>query len=266
MLRILSRIGERGKSVGLGLAVGALAALLVLALDLTSLVSYWGDRTALIPLGALLGALVWRTRLRVLLVGVTWALASFWFVVAYTPLTRFMASGLPRADAVVNGDAVFVFGSRIQADGDPTVAALSRLVRGVELVAQGHSKRLVVSEIRTGARHEFLARKTMRELGVEGEVLVVGPIRNTREEAVALGQLFRQKGWRRVLAVTSSTHSRRAALALEREGLEVVSVPSVETAFDLETLDRREERLEALGSLLHERVGLVWYRLRGYSR
>ena len=265
MRRLLSRIVERARGVGPGLAVGALGALLALELDLSSLVSYWGDRTLLFPLGALIGGLVWRTRLRTPLVIVTSVFAAIWLVVAYTPLTRWMASGLPRKDPVVDGDAVFVFASRIQEDGDPTAVAESRLLRGIELVAEGHAHRLVVSEIATSGRHERLARQTMRNLRVVGDLMVVGPIRNTRDEAVAVGSLFRQHGWRRVLAVTSPTHSRRAALALEREGLEVVSVPSAETAFDLETLDRREERIEALGSILHERVGLVWYRLRGYS-
>jgi uncharacterized SAM-binding protein YcdF (DUF218 family) len=257
---------SRFRSVGSGLAVGGLVALLVMDLDLTSLVSYWGDRTAFLPLGAALGALVWRTRLRGALVFVSGALAALWLIVAYTPLTRWLAADLARRDTLVEADAVFVFGSRVQADGDPTAQAQSRLLRGVELVAQGRAPRLIVSEIATGARHATLARETLARLGVEGELLVVGPIRNTRDEAVAVAELFRHRGWRRVLSVTSPTHSRRASLALERQGLEVVSVPAVETLFDLESLDRREERLGALGSLLHERVGLVWYRLRGYSR
>jgi uncharacterized SAM-binding protein YcdF (DUF218 family) len=142
---------------------------------------------------------------------------------------------------------------------------MSRLVRGVELVAQGYASHLIVSEIRVGGRHEVLARKMLADLRVDAELHVVGPIRNTREEAVAVGEISRLMGWRRILSVTSPTHSRRAALALEREGLAVTSVPSVETRFDLETLDRREERIDALGALLHERVGLVWYRLRGYA-
>ena len=44
----------------LGLAAGALAR----DLDLTSLVSFWGDRMILLPLGAALGALCAATRLR----------------------------------------------------------------------------------------------------------------------------------------------------------------------------------------------------------
>jgi hypothetical protein len=38
----------------------------------------------------------------------------------------------------------------------------------------------------------------------------------------------------------------------------------VETRFDLDTLERPEERLEAFGSLVHEQLGLLLYRQRGW--
>jgi hypothetical protein len=38
----------------------------------------------------------------------------------------------------------------------------------------------------------------------------------------------------------------------------------METRFDLETLDRADDRLIAFGSLIHERVGLWVYRRRGW--
>jgi uncharacterized SAM-binding protein YcdF (DUF218 family) len=81
-----------------------------------------------------------------------------------------------------------------------------------------------------------------------------------------VGETFRLRGWRTILLVTSPTHSRRASLAFEREGLDVVSSPSVETRFDLETLDRPGERLTAFGAVTHERLGLVWYRWKGWIR
>ena len=39
--------------------------------------------------------------------------------------------------------------------------------------------------------------------------------------------------------------------------------PAVETLFDLETLDRADDRLRAFGHLLHERLGLWLYAFRG---
>ncbi len=53
------------------------------------------------------------------------------------------SAAIPSARA----DAVFVFGSRLQTDGEPTQDAMSRLLKGLELVAEGRAPRLVVSEL-----------------------------------------------------------------------------------------------------------------------
>jgi uncharacterized SAM-binding protein YcdF (DUF218 family) len=96
------------------------------------------------------------------------------------------------------------------------------------------------------------------------EVVSVGRILNTHDEAVAVARLFRERGYTRVLAVTSPTHSRRAAAALERQGLVVFSVPAVETRFDLERLHWPGDRREGFAAIAHERLGLVVYRRRGW--
>jgi uncharacterized SAM-binding protein YcdF (DUF218 family) len=251
--------------LGVGLVAGALAGLIAVDLSLPSLVSYWGDRTWLVPLAALAGALLWLTPLRR---AVTWAVAFLsllWVVVAFTPATSWLADGLVRRDPIEAADAVFVFASRLQEDGDPASDAMSRLLKGVELVAEGRAAWLVVSELPPPAGpHAPLARAWLSAFARRGEVASVGRIGNTRDEAVALARLCRERGWTRVLAVTSPTHTRRAAAALEREGLVVFAVPSIETRFDLEGLRRAEDRRAAFGSIAHERIGLLVYRRRGW--
>ena len=138
-------------------------------------------------------------------------------------MTSRLAEGLVRRDRIEAADAVFVFASRVQEDGDPTTDAMSRLLKGIELVADGRSPRLVVSEVPPPAGpYAPLARAWVAAFAPRGEVVSVGRILNTREEAVAVARLFRERGWTRVLAVTSPTHTRRAAAALEKEGLVVL--------------------------------------------
>jgi uncharacterized SAM-binding protein YcdF (DUF218 family) len=248
-----------------GLAAGGLAGLVVVDLNLPSLVSYFGDRTYLAPAAAALGALLWITPLRRLAGAVVALLALLWLAVAFTPLTSWMAEGLVRRDTVDAADAVYVFASRVQEDGDPTSDAMSRLLKGVELVATGRAPRLLVSEIpRPAGPYAPLARAWIAELAPRGEVVDVGTIVNTRDEAVAVAKLCRERGWRRLLAVTSPTHTRRAAAALEKEGLFAIAVPSVETRFDLERLNWPGDRREAFAAIAHERVGLVYYRRKGW--
>ncbi len=188
-----------------------------------------------------------------------------WGVVAFTSLTPWLADGLVRRDRIEAADAVFVFASRVQPDGDPTTDAMSRLLRGVELVAEGRAARLVVSEVPPPAGpYAPLARSWMKAFAPRGEVFGVGRIRNTHDEAVAVARLFHERGWTRVLAVTSPTHTLRAALSLEKQGLVVISVPAVETRFDLERLRWPEDRRAAFSTVAHERVGLFVYRRRGW--
>ena len=75
----------------------------------------------------------------------------------------------------------------VQRDGEPYANSLSRLLKGVELLADGRSSRLVVSEIRPPAgRLEPMARDWVARLAPGGEVLSVGQISNTHDEAVPL--------------------------------------------------------------------------------
>jgi len=253
------------KRLGTGSAVGLLAALLARDLDLPTLVSYPGDRLPLLlPLVAL-GVLAWRTRLQWLFAAGTLALALVWGVVALSPVSLWMVADLERRDPPRACDAVFVLASRLQVDGEPTTAAMARLVHALGLLGEGRSDRLILSELAPPApSYAVPARALMGRLGLAQELVTVGPVRNTRDEAVAVASLCRRRGWRRILVVTSPYHARRASGALEREGIEVVSSPAGEPRFDLETLDRPEERLEAFGALLHEHVGIWVYRSRGW--
>ena len=257
--------GIRPARLGVGFLAGALTGLLAVDLNLPSLASWFGDWSCLVPAAAVGGALVGLTPLRRLASGVVAFLALLWAVVAFTPLTAWLAEGLVRQDPIEAADAVFVFSSRVQEDGDPTADAMSRLLRGVELVAEGRAPRLVVSELAPPAGpYAPLARAWLQAFARSGEVITVGRVRDTHDEAVAVARLFKERGFARVLAVTSPVHTRRAAATLEKEGLTVVAVPSIETRFDLERLRWPSDRRQAFAPVAHERIGLIVYRRRGW--
>jgi len=233
-------------------------------LGLEGAVSFWGQRAPAIAGVALLSALLWTTRLKPLVVVGASALGLLWLVVAFTPVTSWMAQGLVRRDPLVDADAIVVLGSNIQPDDDLSATAMSRLVHALELLAEGRAPRLVLTEIRPPAgSHAKAARALMSHLRVAGELIAVGPVRDTRDESREVARLFGERGFKSLILVTSPTHTRRAALAFERQGLVVVASPSVETLFDLEALDEPDDRIKAFGPLLHERLGLWLYGVRG---
>ena len=124
-----------------------MAGFVVVDLNLPSLVSFFGDRSYLLLVIAAICGLGWLTPLRRLVVAGTLLLVALWLSVCFTPLASRLADGLVRRDAIENADAVFVFASRIQEDGEPTTDAMSRLLKGIELMAAGRAPWLVVSEL-----------------------------------------------------------------------------------------------------------------------
>jgi uncharacterized SAM-binding protein YcdF (DUF218 family) len=250
-----------------GLAMGALAGLVVESLRLTSMVSFWHDADWFVAGGALVGVVLWKTPFRYALAATTAGLLALWGLVAFTPLAATVAAGLPRRDPPQAADAVFVLASGIHRDGGLTAASMSRILRGIELLAEGEAPVLVISDLSYSLPSYAVAtRRLLHHLKVDREMAVVGPTTNTREEALALARLYRLRGWKRVIVVTSPYHSRRACAAVEREGVEVVCSPSAETEFDAETLGSPSDRRHAFSSALHERIGLWVYRRRGWLR
>jgi uncharacterized SAM-binding protein YcdF (DUF218 family) len=245
--------------------VGALLGLLAADLGLFAALSYWDDAAPFVVALALVGAAAWPTRLRPLVGSAAALLGVLWLAVAFTPLSRALTRDLVRREAAVAADAVVVLSSNLQDDGDATPSELARLLKGIELVAEGRSTRLVVTELSPPApSHADTARAACARLNVACDVVSTGLARNTHDEAVGTAALFAARGWKRLLLVTSPTHSRRASAVFEAQKLEVVSVPCAETRYDLEKLEKPRERLDAFASALHERLGLWVYARRGW--
>jgi uncharacterized SAM-binding protein YcdF (DUF218 family) len=259
---------SKSKDFLTGTALGALAGLIIKDLDLTIVVSYWGQRSPLVAVATIMGSFIWLTSLRRFFAPIVALLGALWLVVAFTPLTHWMANELPRRDPLRKADAVFVLSSGLQGDGEFSISSMPRLVRGLELIGEGWAPRLILAELTMPKpRYKEAASKLIDSLGMEIEILVVGPVRNTHDEAVAVAELCRKHDFQHILVVTSPSHTRRAAGALEAAGISVTSVPSQQIDFDLENLSEpfdADNHLHAFNRLLHEHVGLFYYRQRGW--
>jgi uncharacterized SAM-binding protein YcdF (DUF218 family) len=221
--------------------------------------------SAWVPL-TVAGALVWPTRMRRVMAMLTLSAAGLWAVVGFTPLTARLVPFLVRQEAPRAADAVFVLTHRLQTDGEPTAASQARLLHGLELLRQGFAPRLILTDQPPQPTYADVARGQMSRLGLTGGEVVSlrGRGRSTRDEAVHVGALCRERGWHRLLVVSSPLHSRRACATVEREGLEVVCSPAPETEYDVETLDRPVERLAAFRQTVRETLALWIYRSRGW--
>jgi uncharacterized SAM-binding protein YcdF (DUF218 family) len=249
----------------IGLVVGALAGMIVESLGLAPIVSYWGDDGPVVVIGALVGAAVWPTALRGALGVTAAALSIVWLTVAFTPFVGWLAADASRSDPLRPADAAFVFASGIQRSGELSTVATSRIVHGLEIVAQGMAPTLVVSDLAAPFPSYVGAAKRLRDhLGIHGDVVAIGGNKNTHDEALALARLCRERGWKRVVAVTSPVHTRRACGALEATGIDVVCSPSAEPRYEIGDLERSKERRLAFSETVHEKIGIWLYRRRGW--
>jgi uncharacterized SAM-binding protein YcdF (DUF218 family) len=257
----------RREQAAFGAALGLVAGFITRDLDLLSLVSLWGDRLFLVPLGFLIGPLCMTTRLRGLFVATTLGLAALWVAATCTPLSSMLLDGLVRKDLLRPADAVLVLNSRMQTDGDPTSTQLSRLFHGLELVKDGLAPRLMITEVPPPyATQRPFAQKMLSRFRPEVELIVLQPVWNTHDEALLAADYLKARGLKTIIVATSPTHTFRSAAVLEQLGLEVMAAPALETDFDLENLDWPSDRLMSFGTIMHERLGIFVYRRRGWIR
>lgn len=256
---------SRARRAARGIPVALAAVLLADELRIAEALSVRIERTYLVVAEVIVLAILCGLGLRRIVDGLLVAFAALWLAVAFTPLTHVLAKDLPRVDEPRPADAIYVLASDIQEDGDLTTESLARLDRALELVGYGLAPRLLVGEIEPPAgRYADAAHRLLDAYHLKTEVIGVGPVATTREEGVRVAALFRERGWHRVIVVTSPAHSRRAAAVFEAQGLEVLSWPTREAKYDLETLETTGDRLRAFPDILHERLGLWIYRRRGW--
>lgn len=223
---------------------------------------------ALIGVGAGLGA--FPVTRRVLTVG-SGAAAVLLAAALLTPALRAPLAALTLAQPPARADAIVVLGAGVSC-GTRTLDthSLARLVRGLELWRAGYAPALTVSE-QSGllgppdcVKLSEVQRAHIRALFPRGgpEVLTLRRVTTTRDEAARVRDLARERGWTRVLLVTSPSHSRRAARLLAAGGVQVFSVPAGETRFDA-TLPLPHDRLAAARVLLYEGLSRVKAALGG---
>jgi uncharacterized SAM-binding protein YcdF (DUF218 family) len=178
-------------------------------------------------------------------------------------------------------DAVVVLGGGIAVSGNDPLGftftdAGDRIVAAIEVMRQGKAPVLVLGGGYYHAGDDEVSdvsvvRQWVERWGlVTNEIASLGVTHNTREEALQVKELAGQRGWKKVILVTSAFHMKRTEAVFRTAGLEVVPV-----ACDFNTVGRpkprpsfnpfpRPEGLAALDYWLHEQVGMLVYRLRGW--
>jgi uncharacterized SAM-binding protein YcdF (DUF218 family) len=177
-------------------------------------------------------------------------------------------------------DAVIVLGGGLDPDATETSgrpeynAAGDRILRGYELLRDGHARNALISGGSLDPRPEAVIEATvlsrqLQEWGIEpGRIFTEGTSRNTRENAVESEKIIRQQGWKTLLLVTSAAHMPRAYGCFAAVGIrpdtflaDVRSPPGKRAPSWLP----RGYHLSASSDALRELAGRAVYRMRGWT-
>ena len=181
-------------------------------------------------------------------------LALFIFVVYLVrhPLLRVTGEIWVVDDGPAYSDAIVVLGDD-DYGGD-------RAAKAAELFKAGWAPRVVASGrfLRSYATIAELEEHDLKSDGVPQDAIIrfEHHAENTKEEALALRQLILQRGWKRVMVVTSNYHTRRARYICERafpEGTLLRMVPTPDSEYDP---DHWWETRRGLVIFSHEFVGM----------
>jgi uncharacterized SAM-binding protein YcdF (DUF218 family) len=229
-----------------------------------------------------LGIAVWgvlRGRRRVALgalVGATALLCAFSIAAVSRGLMRYGESGAPSTiDRAATYDAVIVLGGFAGAPprdaiGEPAFSeAVERMLAAFTLLRDGRARQALISA--GGPVHpvegELIAEQLVR-WGIDpSRIVVEGTSRNTNENAVESARIIRERGWSRLLLVTSALHMPRAAGCFKAAGLtfDTLAVDFRMGAAVSEPFVPRAVELWVSSDVLRELAGRVVYRARGYS-
>lgn len=179
----------------------------------------------------------------------------------------------------VTYDAVIVLGGLV--DGEATRAsgevqlsgAVERLLGGWRLLVDGRARHLLYScgviDPQSGEEPEsVLATRLLAEWGVDPARLVVeAQSRNTRENAVESARIVRERGWTRLLLVTSAAHMERSVGCFKAVGLTPDTLPVDWRGHDGRRAGwlPRARALDESTDALRELFGRLVYRAVGYS-
>ncbi len=176
-----------------------------------------------------------RSKLK-LLIHIAGALCVFFvaliILAAFTPLPNFLARPLIIPPEPEKADVILVFSGGVYQNGSLSYFTLERVVQGVILYKNGFASKIIFSGgLSLGNKNESdsdAMKKVAVGLGVkEEDIILENQSKNTIENLKNSQKIFTEKGFKKVLLVTSAIHTYRSILIAKKLGLELIPASPV---------------------------------------
>lgn len=190
---------------------------------------------------------------------------SLYLIIFYTPLVWFVAHPLKISQIPEKADCIVVFAGGVGESGSPGKSTIERARYSVELFKRGYSKSIIFS---SGYTYKYNDASNMKQfalsLGVsEKHIILEQKAGSTYENVMYTREILRNKGFNKILLVSSPYNMKRASLVFNHiaENIDVVYAPVPDPQFYHR---ERRVKLEQIRAILHEYIGIIYYFWKRY--
>lgn len=216
----------------------------------------------------------------------TWAVSAallVLYVFSVEPVANALLRGLESSARRVTHeapatpyDAVIVLGGFVNQgpDSPDYTEGVDRLLSAYDELRSGRARHVLLCGGRltrdTPSAESAVLERQLEAWGIAPDRIVIDDrSRNTRQNAVEAARIVHEKGWKRLLLVTSAFHFQRAAGCFRRVGLTFDALPVDFRSYDPGRFSGswmpRVDSLAESTMSIREYVGRIVYSLHGYS-
>ena len=147
-------------------------------------------------------------------------------------------------------------------------STMARVIRGVRAFKESDASLLVMQGYSStvGERMTILMKELAEDMGIEEELIIREPYsRTTFEHPIELIKIIEETD--KIAVVTSAWHLNRAVREFEQYFAEVIPIPAEFYSYNLSGGMHdwlpQVSALEVSTKVIHELIGMMWYRVKG---
>jgi len=212
------------------------------------------------------------SRIRVSKIAITYAV--LYILIFYTPLVWYMAEPLKIVQQPTKADAIVVFGGGAGESGVAGQGYEERVTHAVNLFKKGYAGHIIFSSGYTNILKEPDVMKALAiSLGVPSDAIIVETdSANTYKNGINVKEILRERGWVRVLLISSPYHMRRVSLVFKKNAkeIDVIYTPvSISQFYNYNINSKgsyffRKTTFQQIKGFSHEYMGIIYYWWKGY--
>lgn len=199
--------------------------------------------------------------------------AILYGIIFYTPFVWWLAGPLKITQNLDKADAIVVLAGGVGESGRAGQGYEERVKYAVELYKKNYAENLIFS---SGYRYIFREPIVMRALAIslgipENAIILEEKASNTFENVNNVGKILADKGWNKIILVSSPYHMLRAYLVFHKNlpQMQVIYSSIPESHFYRHGLSRgkrvlKQINLQQINGILHEYLGILYYWVKRY--